>query len=240
VHFLWSNLSAAWPLIVHGDPTLVSIIVFTLEVAGVATGVGALLGVPLGVAIGLSRSRSRGLWHGLASLSLALPPALVGAVLVMLFAGHGPLASWHLEFTRRAVFIAQIILTLPYTVALTAAAVRGLPGGLLAQARHLGATRAQLAILAAREARIGIVAAIVAALGSSLAEVAAVALVGGNEYGYDQTLSSSTLFDVANAYYTQAIAVGIVLAAMILVLLGAVAALQQRGAGLHWRFRAAS
>ena len=240
MHFLWANLQAAWPLIVHGDPTLVSIIVFTLEVAGIATGVGTLIGVPLGVTIGLSRSRTRGFWHGLASLSLALPPALVGAVLVMLFAGHGPLASWHLEFTRRAVFLAQIILALPYTVALTAAAVHALPAGLPAQARSLGATRAQLAILAIREARIGIVAAIVAALGSSLAEVAAVTLVGGNEYGYDQTLSSSTLFDVSNAYYTQAVAVGIVLAAMIVVLLGTVAALQQRGPGVRWRFRTAS
>ena len=64
MHFLWSNLQAAWPLIVHGDPTLVSIIVFTLEVAGIATGVGTLIGVPLGVTIGLSRSRIRGFWHG--------------------------------------------------------------------------------------------------------------------------------------------------------------------------------
>jgi tungstate transport system permease protein len=240
VHFLWSDLRAAWPLILHGDPTLVSIIVFTLEVAGLAAGVGTVIGVPLGVTIGLSRSRTRAFWHGLASLSLALPPALVGAVLVLLFAGHGPLASWHLEYTRRAVFIAQIILALPYTVALTAAAVRALPAGLPAQARQLGAGRSQLAILAIREARIGIVAAIVAALGSSLAEVAAVSLVGGNEYGYDQTLSSSTLFDVANAYYAPATAVGIVLAAMILVLLGAVAALQHRGHGTLWRFRTAS
>ncbi len=64
------------------------------------------------------------------------------------------------------MYVAQAILALPYTVALTAAAVQALPSGLLAQARVLGAGRLQVAALALREARIGVFAAVIAALGT--------------------------------------------------------------------------
>jgi tungstate transport system permease protein len=139
--------------------------------------------------------------------------------------------------TKKAVFIAQTLLALPYIVALTAAAVQGLPPGLLAQARALGAGRAQLYALAVREARIGVLAAVIAALGSALSEVGAIVIVGGNVYGFDQTLASAILFDANAARYAQAIAIGIVLIGLILILMGGLGVLQQRGGGIRLRFR---
>lgn len=238
--FLWQLFRDAVPLIVHGNPYLMSIIGFTLQVAAVATGIATLIGVPIGIAIGLGRFRGRHAVHLLANASLGLPPALVGAVLFLLFSQGAPLGSLQLIFTRRSVFVAQTILALPYTVALTAAAIQGLPDGLLHQARLLGAGRWQLAGLALREARIGVMAAIIAALGSSLSEVAAIAIVGGNIYGYDQTLASATLYEVNGAHYAAALAIAIVLLALILVLMGGLGLLQQRGGGLRLRFRAAA
>ncbi len=73
-----------------------------------------------------------------------MPPVLVGVFLYVLFLPQAPLGSLQLIWTRRAVFIAQTILALPFIVALTAAAVQGLPAGLLAQARSLGAGRMQV------------------------------------------------------------------------------------------------
>ena len=88
------------------------------------------------------------------------------------------------------MYVAQTILALPYIVALTPAAIQGLPPGLLAQARALGAGRIQLSLLALREAKIGVLAAVIAALGATIAEVGAVVIVGGNFEGHDQTLAS--------------------------------------------------
>ena len=99
------------------------------------------------------------------------------------------------------MYIAQTILALPYIVALTPAAIQGLPPGLLAQARALGAGRLQLSALALREAKIGVFAAVIAALGSALSEVGAVMIVGGNIENHDQTLASATLQQV-NDYST--------------------------------------
>jgi tungstate transport system permease protein len=237
MRLIWDELRAAVPLIVHGDPYLLSVIWFTLQVAAVATVVATVIGLPIGLLIGLGRFRGRRGLALLANASLALPPALVGAILFLLFAAHAPLGSLHLIFTRQAVFIAQTILALPYTVALTAAAVQGLPPGLAAQARSLGAGRRQLSLLALREARIGVMAAVIAALGSSLSEVAAIAILGGNIYGYDQTLASATLYEVNGAHYAEALAIAIVLSGLILILMCGLGALQYRGSGIRLRFR---
>ncbi len=227
-------------MILHGNPTLFSVIGFTLQVALVATAAATVIGLPIGLAIGLGRFRGRQALRVLANVSLAIPPVLVGTFLFVLFSPQALLGSLHLIYTRRVVFVAQTILALPFVVALTAAAVQGLPPGLLAQARLLGAGRRQLWTLALREARIGVMAAVIAALGTALSEVAAVVILGGNIYGYNQTLASATLYEINGGYYADAVAIAIVLIALILILMGALALLQHQGSGIRMRFRSAT
>jgi tungstate transport system permease protein len=240
VHLLWEELRHAVPLIFHGNPYLLSVVGFTLEVAAIATVLGTLIGLPIGLSIGLGRFRGRGALQVLANASLGLPPVMVGLLLFLLFVPQGPLGPLQLLLTKRAVFIAQTILALPYVVALSAAAVQGLPSGLLAQARVLGANRRQLGVLALREARIGVMAAVLAALGSALAEVGAIVIVGGNIYGFDQTLASAALYEANAAHYADAVAIGIVLIVLILIVMCGVGLLQQQGGGIRLRFRSAS
>jgi tungstate transport system permease protein len=240
MRLLWDELQRAVPLIFHGDPYLFSVIWFTLQVAFIATAASAVIGIPIAAAIALGRFRGRRTLQILANASLALPPVIVGFTLFLLFVPQGPLGSLHLTTTRRAVFIAQTVLALPYVVALSAAAIQGLPPGLLNQARLLGARRHQLATLAVREARIGVMAAILAALGTTLAEVGAIVIVGGNVYGYDQTLASAALYQANAANYAQAVAIGIVLVGLILILMSAVSLLQHQGSGIRMRFRPAT
>lgn len=237
MRLIWDELRDAVPMIFHGNPTLLHIISFTLQVAVVATVTATLIGLPIGLALGLGRFPGRQVLRALANTSLAIPPVLVGVFLFVLFSPQAPLGSLHLIWTRRVVFIAQTILALPYVVALTAAAVQALPPGLLQQARLLGAGRRQLSVLALREARIGVIAAVIAALGTSLSEVAAVAILGGNIYGYDQTLASATLYEVNGGYYADAVAIGIVLIVLILILMCGLAVLQHQGNGIRMRFR---
>jgi tungstate transport system permease protein len=94
-----------------------------------------------------------------------------------------------------------------------------------------------VAVLAGREARIGVIAAILAALGTGLSEVAAVAIVGGNVYGYDQTLASASLYEANQAQYADATAIAIVLLVLIVILMGGVSLLQHSGGGIRLRFR---
>lgn len=238
--FIWDELRDAVPLIVHGNPQLWQVIWFTLQVAAIATAAATVIGVPIGLAIGLGRFMGRGVAHALANASLALPPVLVGVFLYVLFLPRAPFGSVQLIWSREIVFIAQTILALPFTVALTAAAVQALPPGLLGQARLLGAGRFQVSMLALREARIGVMAGIIAALGTALSEVAAVAILGGNIYGYNQTLASASLYEVNGGHYADALAIALVLIGLILILMCGLGLLQHQGNGIRMRFRTAS
>ncbi len=237
MRLLWEEVQRAIPLIYGGNAYILSVTWVTIRVALISTGIALVLGLPLALALGLGRFRGRRTLQVLANASLGLPPVIAGLVLFLLFIPQGALGSLHLVFTLKAVYVAQTVLALPYVVALTAAAIQGLPPGLLGQARVLGAGRGQLCGLALREAKIGVLAAVIAALGSTLSEVGAVVIVGGNVHGYDQTLASAVLEQVNAASYTNAVAIGIVLMLLILLLLGVLTALQQREGGIGLRFR---
>jgi len=196
VGFIWEQFRHAIPLIVNGNSYIRSVTWVTLRVAFLSTGVALVIGLPIGLTIGLGRFRGRRILQVLANASLAVPPVLVGVGVLLLLLPEGAFGFLRIEFTLRAVYVAQTILALPYIVALSAAAVQALPAGLLGQARALGAGRGQLALLALREAKIGVMAAIIAALGSALAEVGAVIIVGGNVAYKDQTLATAVLAQI--------------------------------------------
>ena len=236
--YLWSQIRAAFPLIFHGDQYVVQLTLTTLKVAVISTSTALLIGLPIGLALGLGRFRGRRALQILANATLALPPVVVGVTVLIFLLPQGTFGAAHYAFTIKAVYIAQTILALPYIIALTPAAIQGLPPGLLAQARVLGANHRQLSILALREAKIGVIAAIIAAFGSALSEVAAIIIAGGNIQNYDQTLASAIVSEINDyADYHYAMALGLVLFALILLLMATLTILQQRTSGINLRFR---
>ncbi len=235
--YLWEQLRQAIPLIASGNSYILRVTWVTIKVAVLSTGMALVIGLPIGLALGLGRFRGRRALHILANATLALPPVLVGVFVLLLLLPAGAFGSLRIEFTLRGVYVAQTILALPYIVALTPAAIQGLPPGLLGQARALGAGRRQLSLLALREAKIGVIAAVIAAFGSALSEVGAVIIVGGNIANYDQTLASAVVAQVTDVgNYPDAVAIGLVLLALILLLMGALTVLQVRTSGIRLRF----
>lgn len=238
--YVWDQIRGAMPLITHGNPYIMNLLWVSLRVALVSTSAALVVGLPIGLALGLGRFRGRRALQLLANASLALPSVVVGIGLLLLLLPQGALGSLEIEFSLTAVYIAQAILALPYIVALTPAAIQGLPPGLLAQARALGAGRLQLSLLALREAKIGLLAAVVAAVGATLAEVGAVVLVGGNFQGHDETLASALLEQFNYTGHDPfATAIAILLLALILLLGAALTVIQQRTGGIQLRFRTA-
>ncbi len=228
--YLWEQLRAAIPLIAQGSGDVLTVTWVTIRVALVSTASALVIGLPIGLTLGLGRFRGRRLLQALANASLALPPVLVGVWVLVLLVPGSVFGGLRIEFTLTGVYVVQTLLALPYIIALTPAAIRGLPPGLLAQARALGAGRVQVSTLALREARIGVLAAVIAAFASALSEVAAVIIVGGNIEGHDQTLGSAIVAQINDFdNIPDALALGIVLLALIAVLIGILTVLQQRG-----------
>jgi len=238
--YVWDQLRGAIPLIVHGDPYIMGLLWVTLKVAVVSTAAALVVGLPIGLALGLGRFRGRRTLQLLANASLALPSVVVGIAVLLLLLPQGAFGSLRIEFTLQAVYIAQAVLALPFVVALTPAAIQGLPPGLLDQARALGAGRVQLGVFALHEAKIGVMAAVIAALGATVAEVGAVIIVGGNFQGHDETLASALLEQFNyTAHDPYATAIALVLLAVILVLIATLTLIQQRTGAVQFRFRTA-
>jgi tungstate transport system permease protein len=237
--YIWQQLRLAVPLIWSHGSDVPSVTMITLRVALISTGSAIVIGLPMALTLGLGRFRGRRTLQILANASLALPPVMVGVVLLVMMVPGGALGGLKIGFTIQAVYLAQTVLALPYIVALGSAAIRDVQPGLLDQARLLGAGRLQLSVLAIREARIGLYAAVVAALASAVSEVAAVIIVGGNIQGQDQTLASAIVSEINDFNnIPEALALGIVLLGVILVLMAILTVLQRRG-GVRLRWRAA-
>lgn len=238
--YVWDQIRGAIPLITHGNPYLMNLLWVSVRVALISTSAALVIGLPIGLALGLGRFRGRRVLQVLANASLALPPVVVGVGLLLVVLPRGALGSLQIEFSLQAVYIAQAILALPYIVALTPAAIQGLPPGLLAQARALGARRVQLSALALREAKLSMVAAVIAAAGATISEVGAVVIVGGNFQGHDETLSSALLEQFNyTGHDPVATAIAIMLLALILILAALLTFVQQRTGGIQLRFRTA-
>lgn len=236
--YLWDQLRGAIPLIAHGDPYIMGLLWVTLRVAMISTGAALVVGLPIGLALGLGRFRGRRTLQLIANASLALPSIVVGIGVLLFLLPQGAFGSLRIEFTLQAVYIAQAVLALPYIVALTPAAIQGLPPGLLDQARALGAGRVQLGVFALREAKVGVLAAVIAAVGATIAEVGAVIIVGGNFQGSDETLASALLEQFNyTAHDPYATAIALVLLALILLLIGTITVIQQRTGAVQLRFR---
>lgn len=228
--FFWNGLKDAADLLAHPDEALLNVLKVTLQVALWSTLVALAIGLPVGVALALGRFRGRRGLLAFANAGLGLPPVVVGLVLALLFFRQAPLGGLNLIYTVNGVIVAQTVLALPVVIALTAAAVHAVPGTLLDQAQALGASGFRVWALALREARVGVFAAGIAALGSALSEVGAVVLVGGNIQGSTQTLASATLLQVSAGEYGRAMALGIILLGLILIIAGALTVAQQRDA----------
>ena len=225
--FLWDGVKEAFDLLTSGDHDVLVILGITLRMALWSTLFALVIGLPLGLVLGLGRFRGRRPVLALANAGMGLPPVVVGLVVALLLFRGAPLGGLNLLYTLNGVILAQTLLALPLVAALTAAAVQALPAGLLDQARAVGASHLQVAVLALREARVGVLAATIAAMGSAFAEVGAVVLVGGNIEGETQTLASAVLVRVSAGEYGRAIALGIILLGVILLLAGVLTVAQQ-------------
>ena len=230
MEFLWDGVRQAIDLLLGGDDRVFDVVATTLRMAFWSTLIALAAGLPVGLALGVARFRGRGTALAVVNAGMGLPPVIVGLVVALLLFRGAPLGGLDLLYTLDGVILAQALLAFPVVAALTASAVQSLPPGLIEQARAFGASRTAIAALALREARVGVLAATIAAAGSAFAEVGAVVLVGGNIEGQTQTLASAVLVRVSAGEYGTAIALGILLLGLVLILAAALTALQQREA----------
>ena len=208
---------------------VVEITLRTLAVCGTALGVALGAGLPLGIALGRRRFPGRGLLVSVVNSGMGAPPVVVGLVVSMLLFRSGPLGFLGLLYTSEAMVVAQVLIALPLVVGITLAAVGALDENWELEVRTLGIPPLRRLWLLLREIRLGLLAAVIAALGSILSEVGAVQAVGGNLDGETRVLTTSILMYTQMGRFEMALALGVVLVGLTLVLAGALTVVQQGG-----------
>jgi len=230
---IWRGFVEACRLIARFDPYVVKITLFTLYVCSLATVAGMVTGIPLGTWLALHRFRGRRFLVTLVNAGMGLPPVVVGLFVYLLLKRRGPLGFLNWLYTPKAIVLAEVVLAMPLIAGITMAALQNADPRLRLQARSLGAGELGSALTLLRENRLSLLAAVIAGFGGVISEVGAAMMVGGNLLlngePYTRTLTTATVLEVSQGDSVRAIALGVILLGITLVLVWVMTLIQQGG-----------
>src|SRR4030042_7069226 len=228
---IWNGFVVAFQLIIHFDPYVMKITFFTLYICAIATFFGMLIGIPLGSVLALYRFRGRKFLVTLVNAGMGLPPVVVGLFVYLFLKRRGPLGFLNWLYTPTAIIIAEIVLAMPLIAGITLAALQNQNPKIRLQAKSLGAGEVRSILTLLRETRLSLMAAVMAGFGAIISEVGAAMLVGGNltlnSQPYTRTLTTAIVLEVSKGESETAIALGIILLAITVLLVWLMTLLQQ-------------
>lgn len=174
----------------------VEVVLFTLEVAALATALIFPLALAAALALARYRGPGKGLLETVLSLPLILPPTAVGLLLLETFSRRSPLGSWlaghgiEVVFTWRAVVLATGVMSFPLLVRSARTAFEEVDPRLVGLARTLGCGPAAAFFRVTLPlAWRGVLAGTVLAFARALGEFGATVMVAGNIPGRTRTLA---------------------------------------------------
>jgi tungstate transport system permease protein len=231
MEFLREGFRRALALLLSGDAEVFGIALLTLKIAVVATVIACGVGLPLGYLLATRRFWGRRAALTAVNTALAFPTVVVGLLLFGLLSRHGPLGGLGWLYTWQAIVAGDVLLALPIAAALSAAAVQGVDPRVRRTAQTLGAGRWLTAWTVAREARFALAAVVTAAFGQVVAEIGAAMMLGGNIRGSTRTLTTAIALYTAQGDFGLAVALGLVLIAIALLVNVTLQVLQGKGGG---------
>lgn len=226
--FLGESFSTAVALLLALDSEVLATVWTSLWVSLCAISFAMLLAVPLGGVIALRGFCGKRLVLTLLNTLMALPTVVVGLLVYGLLSRQGPLGVYGLLFTPWAMMIGQVVLAVPIVTHYTVAAVAGADPRILPTARTLGAGPVRSVLQLLLEVRFGIVAAVVAGFGRVIGEVGVAMMLGGNIRGTTRTMTTAIALETSKGEFAFALALGIVLMAVALLVNLFLNLLQQR------------
>ena len=226
-----SSAVTAFSLITSFDPMLAAIVARSLAVSALACVIACSAGLLLGSWLGVVRFRGRGVVLALLNTALALPSVVVGLVVYLLLSRSGPLGFLGWLFSFKAMVLAQSVLVLPVVMALVRQTIEDAERSHGEQFQSLGARRFMRGLILLWDERYALLTVLIAAFGRAISEVGAVMIVGGNIDGFTRVMTTSIALETSKGDLPLALALGLVLLAVVLLLNSVIALLRR------WRER---
>jgi tungstate transport system permease protein len=149
---------------------------------------------------------------------LALPSVVVGLVVYLLLSRSGPLGFLGWLFSFKAMVLAQAVLVLPVVTALVRQTIEDADRSHGEQFASLGAGSFMRSLILLWDERYALLTVLIAAFGRAISEVGAVMVVGGNIDGFTRVMTTSIALETSKGDLPLALALGIVLLGVVLLL----------------------
>jgi len=225
---IWHGLIKAVELIISLDPEVMEIAGRSLSISGTSCLLASLICLPLGSLIHFHHFRGKRALINIIQTLFSVPTVIIGLFVFVLFSRAGPLGELGILFTPTVMVIGQMILITPILLGLTISALSGVSKEIVDTATSLGANGFQVALLVLREARYAVLAAVIMGFGRAISEVGCALMLGGNIKGSTRVLTTATYLETSKGELELAIALGIILLFLALIINIALNRLQQR------------
>ncbi len=225
---IWHGLTKAIELLISLDPEVMEIAGRSLRISGTSCFLASLICLPLGSLIHSHHFRGKRVLINIIQTLFSVPTVLVGLFVFVLFSRAGPLGELGILFTPTAMVIGQMILITPLLLGLTISALSGVSKEIVDTATSLGASGFQTVLLVLREARYAVLAAVIMGFGRAISEVGCALMVGGNIRGATRIITTAISLDTSKGELELAIALGIILLFLALIINIVLNRLQQR------------
>ena len=200
----------ALSLLFSGDAELMSIIGLSLSVSLTAVVTSLIIGLPLGAILAAYRFPGRTPLIVISNTFLGMPPVVIGLLIYLLISRAGPLGFMGILYTPAAMMLAQTVLVLPISIALSRQAFESLNTEYAPLFQSLGLGRAARVSALVFEARAVLMTIALACFGRAISEVA-VMIVGGNIRHSTRVMTTSIALATSMGELAFAMALGIVL-----------------------------
>ena len=208
--------ASALQLVLTGDPALLAIVRLSLIVSLSAVVLAALIGIPFGAALALIQFPGRQAVIVVLNALMGLPPVVVGLAVFLALSRAGPLGSWGLLFTPKAMVIAQTVLVAPIIAALTRQTIEDLWLEYRDELTAMNVGPVGRVATLIWDARFSLVTALLAGFGRAAAEVGAIIIVGGNIDGFTRTMTTAIALETSKGDLPLAVGLGMVLIAIVI------------------------
>jgi tungstate transport system permease protein len=152
----------------------------------------------------------------------------VGLFIYSMVSNAGPFGSLGLVFTPTAMVVGQAVLIMPVMLGLTISALSGVDKAIKDTTLSLGASQSQAIWAIVKEARFAVGAAFILGFGRAISEVGVAMIVGGNIGGYTRVLTTAIALESTKGDFAFALALGIILVLVALIIAVMVNMIQQR------------
>ncbi|MCL0075849.1 ABC transporter permease [Dehalococcoidia bacterium] len=218
----------ALELIISLDPEVMEIAWRSLRISAASTVLASLICIPIGGLIHFRSFRGKRVLINIIQTFYSFPTVAIGLLVFLMISRAGPLGFLGILFTPTAMVVGQMVLITPILLGLTISALSGVDKAIKDTAISLGATEFQAIWAIIKEARYAVMAAVTMGFGRAISEVGCAMMVGGNIRGFTRIMTTAIALETVRGELELAIALGIILIGLALIINVALNIIQQR------------